>query len=142
MHTQTHTQASKHAMCVRVCVCVCARACVCVRVRACTIKRARHAHLQPACTQYTELSGPPHRVTEAIESYQKASDVFQYEFGLAHPRSSTVMRNLSRVKQRTFDFHVSFAPRKPTPCPAVLVGGAKSKKKGKGKKGGGKKKKK
>ncbi len=83
-----------------------------------------------------------YRVTEAIESFQKASDVFQFEFGIGHPRSATVMRNLTRVRQRNFDFQVSFAPRKPTPCPAILVGAAKSKKKGKGKKGGGKKKKK
>jgi len=67
--------------------------------------------------------------------------VFQFEFGLSHPRTSTVMRNLARVKQRRFDFHVSFAPRKPTPCPARLVGQTASKKKGK-KGGKGEKKKK
>uniref|UniRef100_A0A7S0W2T5 Uncharacterized protein n=1 Tax=Hemiselmis tepida TaxID=464990 RepID=A0A7S0W2T5_9CRYP len=82
------------------------------------------------------------RVTEATESYGKARDVFQFEFGLTHPRTATAMRNLGRVKQRRFDFHVSFAQRHPTPCPAKLLGGEKKKKGKKGKKGGGKGKKK
>ena len=80
------------------------------------------------------------RVTEAVESFQKAKDVFTYEYGLAHPRTSTALRNLSRIRHRRLDFAVKFEPRKPTPCPAVLVAAAGKKKKGK-KGGKGKKKK-
>ena len=36
-------------------------------------------------------------MTEAVESMQKAEDVFRFEFGLAHPRSAVVARNLSKV---------------------------------------------
>merc|ERR1719409_1056922 len=84
------------------------------------------------------------RVTEAVESFQKAKDVFSYEYGHTHPRTALVMRNLSRVRQRRMDFTIKFKPPQPTPCPAVLAGDGKKKKKGKkgGKKGGkGKKKK-
>jgi hypothetical protein len=82
------------------------------------------------------------RVTEAVESFQKAKDVFSYEYGLTHPRTSTVLRNLTRIRQRRLDFSVKFQPRKPTTCPPALVGDGKKKKKGKkgGKKGGKKKK--
>ena len=38
------------------------------------------------------------RVTEALESFLKAKDVFVYEFGFVHPRTSTVMRNLERIR--------------------------------------------
>ena len=81
------------------------------------------------------------RVTEAIESFQKAQDVFSYEYGLTHPRTGTVMRNLSRIRQRRLDFAVKFQPRKPTPCPKVLAAAPKKKKGKKGGKKGGKKKK-
>lgn len=83
------------------------------------------------------------RVTEAVESFQKAKDVFSYEYGLTHPRTAAVLRNLSRIRQRKLDFSIKFDVRKPTPCPAVLAGGGGKKKKGKkgGKKGKGKKKK-
>ncbi|KAJ1490251.1 hypothetical protein T484DRAFT_3369180 [Baffinella frigidus] len=50
------------------------------------------------------------RVTEAIESFQRARDVFAYEHGLSHPRTATVMRNLARVKNRRFDFKVPPPP--------------------------------
>jgi len=82
------------------------------------------------------------RVTEAVESFQKAKDVFTYEYGLTHPRTTTVLRNLSRIRQRRLDFSIKFEPRKPTPCAAVLAGGdGKKKKSAKGGKGKGKKKK-
>jgi hypothetical protein len=74
----------------------------------------------------------------------QAKDVFSYEYGHTHPRTALVMRNLSRVRQRRMDFTIKFKPPQPTPCPAVLAGDGKKKKKGKkgGKKGGkGKKKK-
>lgn len=93
----------------------------------------------PSCPTFlsqTYIVG--HRVTEAIESYSKGCDVFRFEFGLTHPRTATAMRNLAKVKQRRFDFHVSFATRKPTPCPAKLLGGDKKKKGKKGGKKGGK----
>ena len=78
-----------------------------------------------------------------MESFQKAKDVFSYEYGLTHPRTAAVLRNLSRIRQRKLDFSIKFDVRKPTPCPAVLAGGGGKKKKGKkgGKKGKGKKKK-
>ena len=40
------------------------------------------------------------RVTEAAESFGKAKDVFSYEYGLTHPRTSIAVRNLSRIRQR------------------------------------------
>lgn len=90
----------------------------------------------PAFSSHTQIVDL--RVTEAIESYSKGCDVFRFEFGLTHPRTATAMRNLTKVKQRRFDFHVSFATRKPTPCPAKLLGGDKKKKGKKGGKKGGK----
>uniref|UniRef100_A0A7S0M762 Kinesin light chain n=1 Tax=Cryptomonas curvata TaxID=233186 RepID=A0A7S0M762_9CRYP len=77
------------------------------------------------------------RVTEAAESYERAGDVFRFEFGLTHPRTAVVMRNLSKVRQRRLDFRVTFAPRAATACPAAIAGGAGKKKKKKGKKGKG-----
>ena len=84
----------------------------------------------------SHLPPPPSRL--------QAKDVFSYEYGHTHPRTALVMRNLSRVRQRRMDFTIKFKPPQPTPCPAVLAGDGKKKKKGKkgGKKGGkGKKKK-
>ena len=91
--------------------------------------------VQGACLETLE------RVTEAIESYQRARDVFAYEHGHAHPRTATAMRNLSRARTHRFDFKVQWAPRAPTACPPSLVADAGKKKKKKGAKKGGKKKK-
>mmetsp|Transcript_10625 Transcript_10625/g.35558 ORF Transcript_10625/g.35558 Transcript_10625/m.35558 type:complete len:965 (-) Transcript_10625:237-3131(-) len=59
------------------------------------------------------------QVTEALESFLKAKDVFVYEFGFVHPRTSTVMRNLERIRSRKLDFKIGFVERKPTLCPKV-----------------------
>lgn len=39
-----------------------------------------------------------------MESFGKAKDVFSYEYGLTHPRTAIVIRNLARVRQRRLDF--------------------------------------
>jgi hypothetical protein len=39
-----------------------------------------------------------------MESFAKAKDVVAYEYGLTHPRTAIVIRNLSRVRNRRLDF--------------------------------------